>query len=64
MDDVRRMEKVSKRRKEIKKTMAQRTESQSSMTRTSSDVAGLLTSIGEIFQREESGQSKDFEEGK
>ena len=34
------------------------------MTRTSSDLAGLLISIGKIVQREESGQSKDFEEGK
>jgi len=34
------------------------------MTRTSSDLAGLLTSIGEIVQREESGKSKDFKEEK
>jgi len=33
------------------------------MTHTSSDLAGLLISIGKIVQREDSGQSKDFEEG-
>jgi len=33
-----------------------------SMTRTSSDLAGHLMSIGKIVGREESGQSKDFEE--
>jgi len=65
MDNVRRMEKATKRRdEEIKKTKAQRTKAQSSMTRTSSDLAGLLISIGKIVQREESGQAKDFEEGK
>jgi len=32
------------------------------MTRTSSDLAGLMISIGKIVQREESGQSKDFKE--
>ena len=59
------MEKATKRRdEEIKKTKAQRTKAQSSMTRTSSDLAGLLISIGKIVQREESGQAKDFEEGK
>jgi len=67
MDNVGRMEKATKRRErdeEIKKTKAQRTEAQSSMTLTSSELAGLLISIGKIVQREESGQSKDFEEGK
>jgi len=65
MDDVRRIEKATKRREvEIKKTKVQRTEAQWSMTRTSSDLAGLLISIGKIVQREESEQSKDFEEGK
>ena len=65
MDNVRRMEKATKRRdEEVKKTKAQRTKAQSSMTRTSSDLAGLLISIGKIVQREESGQAKDFEEGK
>jgi len=59
------MEKATKRRdEEVKKTKAQRTKAQSSMTRTSSDLAGLLISIGKIVQREESGQAKDFEEGK
>jgi len=53
-----------RRREEINKTKAQRTEAQSSMMRTSSDLAGLMISIGKIVQREESGQSKDFEEGK
>jgi len=43
---------------------AQRTEAQSSMTLTSSDLAGLLISIGKTVLREESAQSKDFEEGK
>jgi len=47
-----------------KKTKAHRTEDKSSMTRTSSDQDGLLVSIGKIVQRQESGQSKDFEEGK
>jgi len=37
MDNVRRMEKAT-RREEIRKTKAQRTEAQSSMTRTSSDL--------------------------
>ena len=65
MDDVRRMEKATRRREvEIKKTKVQRTEAQWSMTRTSSDLAGLLISIRKIVQREESEQSKDFEEGK
>jgi len=67
MDDVRCMEKATKRRErdeEIKKTNAQRTEAQSSMTRTSTDLAGLLISFGKIVQRVESGQYKDFEEGK
>jgi len=64
MDNVRRMEKATKRRwEEIKKTKALRTEAQSSMTRTSSDLARLLISIGKIVQIEDSGQSKDFEEG-
>jgi len=58
------MEKQQKEEKEIKKTKAQRTEAQSSMTRTSSDLDGLLISIDKIVQREETGQSKDFEEGK
>ena len=61
---MRRMEKQQKEEKEIKKTKAQRTEAQSSMTRTSSDLDGLLISIDKIVQREETGQSKDFEEGK
>jgi len=43
---------------------AQCTEAQSSMTRTSSDLAGPLISIVKIVQREENGQSKNFEEGK
>jgi len=64
MDNVRRMEKATRRTEEIKKTKAQRTEAQSSMIRTSSDLGGLLISICKIVQREESGQSKDFEEGK
>ena len=64
MDNVRRMGKAKKRREEIKKTKAQRTEAQSSMTLTSLDLAGLLISIGKIVQREESGQFKDFEDGK
>jgi len=67
MDNVRRMDKATKRRErdeEIKKAKAHRTKAQSSMTRTSSDLAGLLISIDEIVRREESGQSKDFEEGK
>jgi len=64
MDKVRRMEIATRRREEIQKTKAQRTKTQSSMTRTSSDMAGLLISIGKIVQREESGQSKEFEEGK
>jgi len=65
LDNVRRMEKATKSRdEEIKKTKAQRTEAQSSMTRTSPDLAGLLISIGKIVQREGSGQSKDFKEGK
>jgi len=46
-----------------KKKNAQRTEDKSSITRTSSDLAGLLIPIGKIVQREECGQSKDFEEG-
>jgi len=58
------MKKAPRRREEIKKKKAQHTKAQSSMTRTSSDLAGLLISIGKIVQREESGQSKDFEEGK
>jgi len=53
-----------RRDEEIKKTKAQRTKAQSSMTRTSSDLAGLLISIGEILEKEESGQSKGFEKGK
>jgi len=64
MDNVRRMGKAKKRREEIKKTKAQRTETQSSMTLTSLDLAGLLISIGKVVQREESGQFKDFEDGK
>ena len=64
IDNVRRMKKAPRRREEIKKKKAQHTKAQSSMTRTSSDLAGLLISIGKIVQREESGQSKDFEEGK
>jgi len=48
---------------EIKKTKAQHTEARSSMKHTSSDLAGLLI-LAKIVQREESGQSKDFEEGK
>ena len=56
--------KSNKKKRSDEKTKAQRTEAQSSMTRTSSDLAGLLISIGKIVQREESGQSKDFEEGK
>jgi len=64
MDNVRHMAKARRRDEEIKKTKAQRTEAQSSMTCTSSDLAGLLISIGKIVPREESGQSKDFEEGK
>jgi len=43
-----------RRDKEIQKTKAQRTEAQSSMTLTSSDLAGLLISIGKKVQREES----------
>jgi len=68
MDNKRRMKKSNKEKKrrdeEIQKTKAQCTEAQSSMTCTSSDLAVLLISIGKIVQREESGQSKDFEEGK
>jgi len=64
MDNVCRMEKATKRREEIQKTKAQCTEAQSSMTCSSSDLAGLMISVGKIFQREESGQSKDFEKGK
>ena len=67
MDNVRRMDKATKRRErdeEIKKAKAHRTKAQSSMTRTSSDLAGLSITIDEIVRREESGQSKDFEEGK
>ena len=64
MDNVRRMEKTTKRRDEEIKKEAQRTEDKSSMTRTSSDLAGLLISIGEILEKEESGQSKGFEKGK
>jgi len=67
MDNVRRMDKATKRRErdeEIKPTKAQRTEAQSSMTLTSSDLAGLLTSIGMIVRREESGQYKNVKEGK
>jgi len=51
-------------RRREKKKKAQRTKDISSMARMSSDLAGLLISIGKIVQREESGQSKDFEEGK
>ena len=57
----------TKRRDEEDKgirTKAQLTEAQSSMTRTSSDLAGLMISIGKMVQREESEQSKDFKEGK
>ena len=64
MDNVHCMEKAAKRTEEMKKKKAQRTEAQSTMTRTSSDLAGLLISIGKIVQREESGQFKDFDEGK
>ena len=66
MHNVRRMEKKATKRRdeELQKTKAQRTEAQSSMTRTSSDLAGLLISIGKMVQKEESGQSKDFEDGK
>jgi len=64
MDNVCRMEKATERKEEIKKTKAQRTKAQSSMTPTSLDLARLFISIGMIVQREESGQSKDFEEGK
>jgi len=67
MDNMRRMEKAAKRRDEEDKgirTKAQLTEAQSSMTRTSSDLAGLMISIGKMVQREESEQSKDFKEGK
>ena len=64
MDNMDRMVKATKRREEIKKTMAQHTEDKSNMTCTSSDLAGLLISIGKIVQREENGQSKDFEEGR
>jgi len=56
--------KKKRRDEERKKTKAQRTEAQSSMTRTSSNTARLMISIGKIVQREESGQSKDFKEGK
>jgi len=42
---------------EIKKTKAQHTEAQSSMTRTSSDLAGLLISIGKIWYTK-SGSAK------
>jgi len=40
--------KKKRRDEEIQKTKAQRTEAQLSMTRTSSDLAGLLISIGKI----------------
>jgi len=63
MDNVCRMEKTTKRRDEEIKKEAQHTEDKSSMTRTSSDLAGLLISVGKIVLREESGQYKDFEEG-
>jgi len=53
-----------RRKEEIKKTKVQRTQAQWSMTCTSSDLAGLLISIGKIVQRDESGKSSDFEEGK
>jgi len=60
MDNMRRMEKATERRREkkIDKTQctaakAQRTEAQSSITRMSSDLDGLLVSIGKIVQREE-----------
>jgi len=56
--------KKKRRDEDTQKTKAQRTEAQSSMTCSLSDLAGLLISIGKIVQREESGQSKDFEEGK
>jgi len=56
--------KQQKEEKEIKKTKAQRTEDKPSMTRTSLDLAGLLIPIDKIVQREESGKSIDFEEGK
>jgi len=46
------MEKVTRRRREeIKKTKAQRTEDKSSMTCTSSDLAGHLISIGKISSK-------------
>ena len=51
MDNVRRMEKATERRREKEKDIAQRTEAQSSMTRMSSDLAGLLISIGKIVRR-------------
>jgi len=60
MDNVRRMEKATKRRRDKE----DKSSTYRSMTRMSSDLAGLLISIGKIVQREESGQSKDFEEGK
>jgi len=50
-----------KRREEIKKTKAQCTDAQSSMTHMSADLAGLYQ-LARSFK--ESGQSKDFEEGK
>jgi len=59
---------TQKSNKEMKRYRKQRLNvpkpNQSSMRRMPSDLAGLLISIGKIVQREESGQSKDFEEGK
>jgi len=52
MDNAHRMEKATRRDEEMQKTKAQRTEAQSSMTRTSSNLAGLLISIGKIVRRE------------
>jgi len=56
IDNARRMEKATKRREEMKKTKGQRTEAQAWHAR-------HRTWLGKIVQREESGQSKDFEEG-
>ena len=52
MDNVRRTEKATRRGEERQKTNAQRTKAQSSMTRKSLDLAGLLISIGKIVRRE------------
>jgi len=52
MDNVGRMEKATKRREAMKRQRLNVTKAQSSMTRMSSDLAGLLISIGRIVQRE------------